>query len=284
MNNILKSSEKKLLSQFAQANTALVFDYDGTLAPIVKDPGAAVVPPKTKALLAKVNRLYPSAVLSGRSLKNLRERIRGIDFEEAVGNHGMEFSHSKPPKQLAAKVAKWKLKLGMALFEGRIDGEGLEIEDKTVSMSVHYRNSRHPAKVAKQLRLFFKELAGVRVVDGKCVFNLLPTVRKNKGTAIIELKKALHCDHIVFIGDDVTDEDVFVLKDKRKILDIRVGKSARSKARYYLAKQTDIDKLLKILIELRTSELRTRKSSKSRGASAPAKATTSRRTSRTARR
>jgi len=108
------------------------------------------------------------------------------------------------------------------------------------------------------------------VVGGKFVFNLLPNIRKNKGTAIVELRKILKCDHIAYLGDDVTDEDVFALKNKRKILDIRVGRSKKTKARYYLHNQDEMDEFLERLIDLRLKL----KSPKAKGSAGRAKAST----------
>jgi trehalose 6-phosphate phosphatase len=98
------------------------------------------------------------------------------------------------------------------------------------------------------------QLDGVRIVGGKYVYNLLPSVSKNKGTAVLTLAKKFRCDRIVYVGDDTTDEDVFELKKKSNVFDIRVEKSKKSKARYFLKKQEEVNVLLKKLIKLRRSE------------------------------
>jgi trehalose 6-phosphate phosphatase len=275
---ILSEKELPTLFMFAKAKTALVFDYDGTLVPIVSNPFDTKLSAKTTKLLKQITRLYPCAVLSGRGLNDVKKKVRGTGFHEVVGNHGMEFSHSKASSVYAARAARWVQQYAEAVQEGRIDGRGLEFEDKVVSLSIHYRNAHQPEKSARELRAFFKELRGIRVVGGKFVFNLLPNVRKNKGTAIAELQKLLKCDHVAYLGDDVTDEDVFALKNKRKILDIRVGRTKKTKARYYLRDQEEMDELLERLIDLRL-KLQSPKSSKNpkaKGSAARAKASTSR--------
>jgi trehalose 6-phosphate phosphatase len=272
VNYILGKRELSTLTAFSKAKTALVFDYDGTLVPIVDDPFETKLTAKTEKLLKKLTKLYPCAVLSGRSLVDVKKKSKGMGFRELVGNHGMEFAHSKGSSIFAARASKWVQQFAEAIREGRVDGRGLQLEDKIVSISIHYRGARNPKKSADELQRFFKELSGLRLVGGKLVFNLLPNVRKNKGTAIGELRKLLKCDHIVYVGDDVTDEDVFMLKNKRRILDIRVGKSHKSHARYYLHHQAEVDELLAYFIELR-SKL---KSPKARGSVGRVKVSTSR--------
>jgi trehalose 6-phosphate phosphatase len=254
VNYILSKKEFPNLASFAQAKTALVFDYDGTLVPIVDDPFETKLSAKTQKLLKKLTKLYPCAVLSGRSLRDVKKKSKGMGFREVVGNHGMEFAHSKSSSVFAARAVKWVEQFAEAIREGRVDGRGLQLEDKIVSISIHYRGARNPKKSERELQKFFKELSGLRLVGGKFVFNLLPDVRKNKGTAIEVLRKLLKCDHIVYVGDDVTDEDVFMLKKKRKLLDIRVGKSQKSHARYYLHNQLEVDELLESFIDLRVKQ------------------------------
>ena len=275
VNYILSKKELPNLTSFAKAKTALVFDYDGTLVPIVDDPFDTKLTKKTQKLLKKLSKLYPCAVLSGRSLMDVKKKSKGMGFREVVGNHGMEFAHSKSSSIFAARAAKWVQKFAEAVREGRVDGRGLQLEDKIVSVSIHYRGARNPKKSAHELQKFFKELSGLRLVGGKFVFNLLPNVRKNKGTAIGELRKLLKCDHIVYVGDDVTDEDVFMLKNKHKLLDIRVEKSQKSHARYYLRNQLEVDELLKCFIDLR-SKPKSLKNPGVKGSAARVKASTSR--------
>jgi trehalose 6-phosphate phosphatase len=137
---------------------------------------------------------------------------------------------------------------------GTIDPDNIQLEMKNITLSVHYRTSAHPEKASRQIEAVLKEFQGVRVVGGKYVYNLLPNVSKNKGTAVHALAKKFRCDRILYIGDDTTDEDVFELKKKSNLFDIRVEKSKKSKARYFLKRQEEVNVLLKKLIKLRRSE------------------------------
>jgi len=60
-------------------------------------------------------------------------------------------------------------------------------------------------------------------------------------------------DVALYVGDDETDEDVFNLEEPGQLLGIRVGKSMRSRASYFLTSQGEVDTLLELLISLRES-------------------------------
>ena len=64
----------------APASAALLVDYDGSLAPIVDDPAAAVVFPAAHAALTRlVARLGRVAVVSGRPVDFLHLPVPHID-------------------------------------------------------------------------------------------------------------------------------------------------------------------------------------------------------------
>jgi len=61
----------------------------------------------------------------------------------------------------------------------------------------------------------------------------------------------VRCDSAIFVGDDDTDEDAFAVADGFLMVGIRVGRSTRSRAEYFLTRQADIDQLLATLVRLR---------------------------------
>ena len=69
----------------------LFLDYDGTLSPIVSDPGAATVVPGAAEALENLASQFPVAILSGRDLADIRTRvpIPGLWY---AGSHGFELS------------------------------------------------------------------------------------------------------------------------------------------------------------------------------------------------
>lgn len=230
---------RQALARFARSNVLLAFDFDGTLAPIVKDPRTARMRRHTRALLATLIDRYPVAVISGRARHDVCRRLEGIRVRAVVGNHGLETA--VPLDEHARLVRGWIPALTDAL-EGRF---GIEIEDKGSSIALHYRRSRMKNAARRHISSAVARLgSSVRIVGGKQVVNLLPKGGAHKGTALKELRRALGVDAAVYVGDDTTDEDVFALDAAEPLLTVRVGRSQSSSAEYYLRAQHEISRLL----------------------------------------
>src|SRR5262249_58937782 len=114
-----------------------------------------------------------------------------------------------------------------------------------------YRSGAAKAGARAAILAAAAALGDARVFGGKQVVNLVPRWAPHKGAALERERERLGCDTAVYIGDDVTDEDVFALEHPDRLLAIRVGASVRSRAPYYLPRQADIDELLRRLIALR---------------------------------
>jgi len=246
MQPLLSPAHRGLLSQFAFSNVVVAFDYDGTLAPIVKNPSRARMRPTTRALFQQVAERYPCVVISGRSQKEVLKLLGEIPVLAVAGNHGLEPWQGESPYEDV--VAGWKPHLTKALA----GIAGVKIEDKRFSLAIHYRAARAKQRAVAAIHAAAEALADVRLVGGKQVVNLIPLGAPNKGTALERLRKRLHCDTAIYVGDDVTDEDVFALEGPG-LLGVRVGAHRSSQAAYYLRDQRQIDALLRALLEARPS-------------------------------
>ncbi|MBL8743283.1 MAG: trehalose-phosphatase [Myxococcales bacterium] len=246
MIDVLSPAQKGILEQYAWSNVLLAFDFDGTLSPIVRDRDTAGMRATTHRLLAAVTKLYPCAVISGRSRTDVAARLNGLPVRFVVGNHGLEPNNAMPRFARAATTLREQLAPML------VDVQGVEIEDKQFSLAIHYRKSRakRAAKRAIIDALAHCDLAH-RIVPGKLVFNLLPEGAPHKGVALRELRRKAGVDTAIYVGDDVTDEDVFQLSDLG-VLGIRVGADARSAASYCVRDQRSVDRLLSRLVMLRT--------------------------------
>lgn len=125
---------------------------------------------------------------------------------------------------------------------------GVELEDKTYSLSVHYREAEDPLAAHEALSAAVATLRGVRIVPGKQVVNLVPARGANKGDALAAIMAKEQARHALYIGDDATDEDVFEHAIAAHVVSVRVGKSKSSSAQYYLQGQWEIDHLLQALL------------------------------------
>jgi trehalose 6-phosphate phosphatase len=244
---ILERPNTGVLAGFALSNVLLAFDYDGTLAPIAPTPAQARMRAATRRLLARAATLYPCVVISGRSLQDVARRLTGIPVWHVFGNHGLESSsRSRRP---AAQTRLWLARLTSALA----GHAGVVVEDKGLTVTVHYRNAAdRPAAVAA-IEAAVVGLPAARVVAGSEAVNLLPLGGEDKGDAVRDALRLFACQSAIYVGDDATDEAAFTALGAQELLAIRVGAAPRSAARYYLESQAEIDRLLQALIDLRAS-------------------------------
>jgi trehalose 6-phosphate phosphatase len=236
----------KSIQPYLSEDTLLVFDFDGTLAPIVKQHHRAALPKTTLDLLKQLSRLAPIALLSGRSVKDLKSRSP-LPALAWIGNHGMEGlpGEQKQARKTLMAVKGW----GRALIPQLESEPELSLENKLYSITLHYRASKSPARAEKRLRSLAAALRPrPEVQAGKCVLNLFLPGHTNKGEAVQKLLKRYRFGKAVFVGDDETDEDVFRLRDPR-IFSVRVGIKKGSSANAYLRNQKETNALLRLLLK-----------------------------------
>lgn len=245
MKDLLARTQKELLFQLAHSRVLLAFDFDGTLAPIVEDRDAAGMQETTRGLLGRLSKLYPTAVISGRSQRDVRDRMRGLGVKYVIGNHGLEPGIRIERFEDAVKEV-------LPALEAALSGvQGVEVEDKRYSLAIHYRRARQKASARKAILDAVAPLTAFRIIGGKLVMNLVPVGAAHKGDAVLDLREREGADIAFYIGDDLTDEDVFTLDQPGRLFTVRVGLSKSSAARYFVRNQRQIDRLLTELIALR---------------------------------
>jgi len=235
------------LARFSRSKVLLAFDFDGTLAPIVENRDLALMRAGTTQLFRELCRLYPCAVISGRSKADVESRLADARVRQVIGNHGLEPGHDL--REFAREVAHARQLLQLSLAHC----SGVEVEDKSYSLAIHYRKSREKRKSRAAIHEVVAALQRtMRVVPGKLVWNLVPARAAHKGDALLLLQDQEAAETAFYVGDDVTDEDVFLLDRPDQLFTVRVGRSKKSAAQYYLSDQREIDSLLTKLVELRT--------------------------------
>jgi len=251
MKDILSREGRHALGELASANVLLGFDYDGTLAPIVPRPDQARMRPSTRALLLEVSGRYPCAVVTGRSRRDVMPFLEDVPLLRLVGNHGAE-SEGGPPALPRRTIARWHAQMVSACK----DLPGVVVEDKTWSVAVHWRGARPRSVARARVLAAASSVEGARVLRGKEVVNLVHPLAAHKGVAVLEARRQLGCESVVYVGDDVTDEDVFALGEPGRLLSVRVGQSRSTRAAFFLASQAQIDELLATLLSLRPAARR----------------------------
>ena len=181
----------------APERSALIFDVDGTLAPIASRPELATVPPETRSELARLaGRYLRVACVSGRSGEDAR-RLVGVNGIEFVGNHGLELDPRA--HDLAAEIARFRVAVA------------LPVEDKKLSLTYHFREAEDEAAARAQLERVAERAraAGFDARWGRKVLEIRPHVRADKGTAVRALLQQSGARRGLFAGDDATDLDGF---------------------------------------------------------------------------
>jgi trehalose 6-phosphate phosphatase len=193
------------------ARAAILLDVDGALAPIVPRPEDARVPPETQAELRRLHARYGLVgCVSGRAGADARHVV-GVPELVYVGNHGLELDP-------AAQV--WTERLG-AVMAGVA---WPDVEDKGLTVSLHYRNAADQEAARKELEQIAARAreAGFVARFGRKVLELLPPLEANKGTAIRSLLAEHGLRRALYAGDDTTDLDAFRALDALE-LGVRVA-------------------------------------------------------------
>lgn len=200
------------------AGTPLVvlLDVDGTLAPLTQMYDEATVPVATKEAVAALV-AHPDvrvALVTGRSAAVARQMVN-VKHLWIAGNHGFEIQGPNGENFADPSVLSHRAEIATAIarLEPLVrDMPGVLVENKTLTFSVHWRLA-DPA-VAPRLREAIEDVSqplGLRITEGKCIFEVRPPAQIDKGTAVLTLAERLTSGSgdasFMFAGDDVTDED-----------------------------------------------------------------------------
>jgi trehalose 6-phosphate phosphatase len=210
MANNWQTASDTLKEIFQYKRIGLIIDMDGTISPIVPVFNDAQPTARNRQLLATLHdQLALVAVMSGRAATDLRERV-GLPQLVYVGNHGIERWQNN--QIIAAPDAidyRPKLEAAISELKERMP-EDMRIEDKHISVSVHFREAPNAEEIGRNYRPMVFEIAeenGLRLFDGRLVFELRPALEINKGTIFEDLVQEYNLQAALYIGDDATDAD-----------------------------------------------------------------------------
>lgn len=195
--------------------SALLFDVDGTLAPIVDDPRQAAVPDRTRTLLDELRRRYALvACISGRRALDAR-RVVGLDSILYVGNHGLErleagASVAVTDPKVEPHAASVKEFVNRA-YGPSLEALGVRLEDKDAIWSFHWRGApdEDAAREALSGVAAEAEREGLDPHWGRKVLEIRPAVATDKGTAVETALDDRPLARALYAGDDATDLDAF---------------------------------------------------------------------------
>jgi trehalose 6-phosphate phosphatase len=206
---------------------AYFLDLDGTLITIAQAPDRVRIDPALRRVITALHTRTGGAValITGRPIAEVDRFFPGIHLAVA-GQHGLErravsglvSRHPTPSTRLDAARRR--------LAEVADRHPGLLLEDKGLSLALHYR--RAPRLAGYAHRLARSQAAGLGraygVRTGKRVVEIAPA-GKDKGTAIqaFMTERPFRGRVPVFLGDDVTDEQGFAMVNKLAGVSIKVG-------------------------------------------------------------
>ena len=250
MIDILGRRAATVLRRLSSEGTWVALDFDGTLAPIVRDRARAAMSPRTSDTLRRLAERYPTVIVSGRARADVANRLAGAPVRLVFGNHGAEGGLRD-----ASTRARFRREIRAAknVLVSALEGvEGVEIEDKRYSLSVHDRKAEDPDAARAAIATAVAALGpSVRVEPGKRVTNVVHVDAPDKGTVVRALHESPGATQVVFVGDDVTDESVFRIRAPW-LVSVRVGRSVRSDAPYFVSTRAHVDLLCEALVAART--------------------------------
>jgi len=206
------------------------FDVDGVLAPIVAHAADAALLPGLLDALGALSAQTPVGIVSGRNVENLA-RFGFPDVLLVAGSHGAERRGQPLAPLSAAEVDRLARLRVLADRAARDAGPGAWVESKPTAVVVHVREAdeRTAEQALGALAKAAKSVPGAQVKRGHRIVEL--TVRAaSKAAAIADMRGEVGAQAVSFVGDDITDEDVFSALGAGD-LGIRVGAGQTSARR-----------------------------------------------------
>jgi trehalose-phosphatase len=237
----------------AAPHVLLCCDFDGALAPVYDNPAAATLSNEVRSPLADLagGGNVTVVVVSGRSASDLRARA-DMPGLIVAGNHGLELAGPgwEYVDPAVAQSAPTVHQLGESLARALEGYPGVHVEEKGLSVAVHYRHAapeQHDAIHSAVHGVLANSSHPFVLTAGRMCFDVRPRVFWNKGEMVkwvlarVERPAAL----VVFVGGDPTDEDAFAaLPDG---VTVRVGSGPETAAKYHVDGPDGVRKFLEWL-------------------------------------
>ena len=145
------------------------------------------------------------ALITGRRAAEARALL-DVDGVRYEGLYGLEDLIEAPPADLRQTVEAAAEVVPQAW-----------VEEKGLSLSVHYRQASDPVTARSTLVERLEQIArdrGLRLLEGKMVLELVPEGRPLKGGAVERLVSELGLRAALYAGDDVADLEAFAALDR----------------------------------------------------------------------
>jgi trehalose 6-phosphate phosphatase len=207
------------------ARTAILTDFDGTLAEVMADPGAVTpLPGATDALVALTEAGFGVTVISGRPVTFLAERLP--DALDLSGLYGLEWRRDGMVGEHPG-AGVWGPVISEVVERARRDLSGVLVEPKRLTLTLHYRQCPDRQAEIERFARREGERTGLEARPAKMSVELHPPIAADKGTAVEEaLVTGPPVEVAAFLGDDVGDLPAFAALERlaaRGMRTVRVG-------------------------------------------------------------
>lgn len=185
-------------------NLLVVSDFDGTIADFSTDIYAVPVNETSISALRELNAMphTTAAMLSGRHLEGLQRASNNPEGIIMAGSHGADAHELTPEEATALRSITEHLEMLIA------DVPGAFIEHKPFNAVLHYRDVAEDRRALLLDAVANLNVPGAHPIYGKGIVEY-SVVNITKGTWITEARDRYAADAVIFLGDDVTDENGF---------------------------------------------------------------------------
>lgn len=236
---------------------ALIFDYDGTLTPLVDHPRLAHLDPALRETLGRLAALprVTVGVVSGRALDNLISMVK-LDALSYGGSTGLELYIAGERRVTHEALASCALLDPLCvLVEGSLaEYPGAWVEKKPFGFTVHYRllatDWVKPLRM-QTLSLLEPHLSNLRLLDNPLAIEVLPAIGQDKGTALhsIVAHGGAEPVTVLYAGDGLNDQPALQVAAEMGGIPLGIGPEAPAVAEYRLPDPVSLHGLLAALTE-----------------------------------
>jgi trehalose 6-phosphate phosphatase len=189
-----------------EGRAGVLLDFDGTLSPIVATPELARIRDGARDAIARlVGRYAVVAIVSGRTGDQLRELV-GVEGVRLAALYGLAEQVTALPDDVLTSVQQVAASV-----------PGARVEPKGGSVAVHYRAADDATSARERLGAGLApvaEAAGLDLLSGKMVIELVPAGRPLKEGAVERIVQDERLDAVLYAGDDVADIRAFEALDR----------------------------------------------------------------------
>ena len=199
------------------AALALMFDFDGTLAPQPEHPADGYLPSAVRDLLGRLAARQPLAVISGREIADLAGRL-DLPAAYLAGNQGLQLRGADYDPLPAPTADDWRSVLDEVHREMAVLPEryaGCTVEHKGLTLALHYGGVA-PGDVSALRRAVVRTVAhydALQLEAGRQEIQIRPSIDCDKGTAVHwlheRMQQVVGSCRPIFFGHDRTDEAAF---------------------------------------------------------------------------